>query len=358
MNLFIVAKLSNGKIYSKLKPYEINKRIKRIYLLRDQIYTSGKTQTILPKCNQRFLSILSKFLVGLKFIKTNRIDLILSFLLTPHGYIAYLLAFFTGKRWIHVVIAGHREFWIDGKLLKYINLYLMHKAFRIIVMGTKAREYLIKRGIDPCKIKVIPNVIDQELYFPKPKIVKKYDIVYAGRIDKNKNLSLLIHAIKKLKKDYPAVKAGIAGDGCEYSNVKQMIKDYHLEDNIDLMGYLEPEKICDFLNQGRIYVLCSKGEGFPLALLEAMCSGLACVSTNVGEIEDFIIRGENGFLLDNPDDVEGLYKILLELIVNHSLVNKIAKNALCMVDQFNMNRVCKLWDDVFSEVVNENKLIN
>ena len=133
---------------------------------------------------------------------------------------------------------------------------------------------------------------------------------------------------------------------------------YHLEDNIDLIGYLEPEKICDFLNQGRIYVLCSKGEGFPLALLEAMCSGLACVSTNVGEIEDFIIRGENGFLLDNPDDVEGLYKILLELIVNHSLVNKIAKNALCMVDQFNMDRVCKLWDDVFSEVVNENKLIN
>ena len=82
-----------------------------------------------------------------------------------------------------------------------------------------------------------------------------------------------------------------------------------------------------------------------MVLLEAMFCGLACISTNVGEIESFIKNGENGFLLNNPDDVDMFTSILKDLLSNPVLLKKISKNAPLIANRYSINNAKEAWAD-------------
>ena len=102
---------------------------------------------------------------------------------------------------------------------------------------------------------------------------RKYDIVSFSRIDKNKNIGLLLRAVSRIKNEC-SVKLIVAGDGEELDNLKRMAKELAIGEYIDFVGYISDleDKLRIYRNS-RIFVSCSKGEGFPVSLLEAMSCG-------------------------------------------------------------------------------------
>lgn len=355
MDVFIVCGLSEDKLTTKLTLFQENLEIEHIYLLRDKMcyLPLQKVECVFSPKKKGWLRQFEKIIAGWKFLRKRKIDVLISYNMCPHGYIGYLLSSLMRLPWIHIIVAGHKEIWQYGKWVKRLNLFLLKKASHIVVMGEKTNKYLLDNDIKADNICIIPNVIDENKFIPNPEVHKSYDIVSLGRIDFNKNVILLIKAVKQLVLDFPDLKVAIGGYGNEVNALKKLTDELHLQENVVFVGEIPPDKSADFYHKGRIFVLTSYSEGVPMALLEAMFCGLGCVSTNVGEIESFLHHAENGFLLDDPNDVTGLVRYLKMLLSDNELLNKLSKEAVLLRETMNCKTVIGRWSTCLVESINK-----
>ncbi len=139
---------------------------------------------------------------------------------------------------------------------------------------------------------VIPNGVDINRFYPAEKDEKERKkrekgicIGYLGRLSPEKNVINMIRAVKALDVDNVCLK--IAGAGPLYSKVKRLE-----DERINVLGYVEDAP--SFYRGVDIFLLPSKLEAQPIALLEAMASGLPIIATDVGDNKHFV-RG-NGIL--------------------------------------------------------------
>ena len=95
--------------------------------------------------------------------------------------------------------------------------------------------------------------------------------------------------------------------------------------DVNFMGRATNDKMPEIYNQYPIYVLCSKYEGNPKTLLEAMSCECAVIGTEVPGIREIIIDGENGLLV--PENVTSLNTAIRGLLANKSLCQRLGANA-------------------------------
>jgi len=355
MYLLVIAKLSREKLISKLRPFIDNPEVKHIFILRDETFAMDCEKvsfTPVPIC-KGLLRHVEKVNIARKFINEHNIGIVISYLLTPHGYIAWLVTRMTGAKWIHAIIAGHREIWKNGKIMRSVNLRLLKSASAIGVMGKATYQYLENNGINEKKIAIIPNAIDGSLFGRTSHKEYKYDILYAGRIDENKNVPLLIKAIGRLSSKYPDLKVCVAGDGDKLECVKTLTDAMSLNDQIVFLGHVDHEHIKELYDVSRIFVLTSRSEGVPMALLEAMFCGMACVSTKVGEIGSIINDGVNGFLLPNTEDDKVLATKLDTLLGDNNLCHQFGNEAVKIRETYSFGHATTLWTNILKKVYNE-----
>lgn len=322
-----------------------NPMIEHLYLLRDEAFDTGNKKIVfLPIPHRKgILRHIEKIGIAKRFAKDHQIDIVLSYLLTPHGYLGWILSKILGAKWIHSIIAGHREIWMNGKIRQIINIRMLKSADAVNVMGKATKNYLIENGIREKIIIDIPNAIDGKQFLPPASKSIKYDIIYASRIDENKNFPLLIRAVDRIKTVFPQLKVCVAGDGSKLNEAKGIVHQKGLTSYFEFLGRIDHNQIKSLYYQSKIFVLTSRGEGLPMALLEAMFCGLACISTNVGEIGSIINDGQNGFLLHNADDEELLASRIQWLLTDDSLLETISNNATKIRSAYSYENVAELW---------------
>jgi len=132
-----------------------------------------------------------------------------------------------------------------------------------------------------------------------PPRLRKTIIGYVGRISYEKGIINLIHSVPLIINKYATAKFLIIGDGPEMTQVKQLIFDLKLKDCVDIKGWIEHEELPSYFNEIKLLIIPSYTEGLPNTMLEAMACGSVVLATKVGSIDDIIIDGNNGFLLDN-----------------------------------------------------------
>lgn len=356
MNILLIAKLANHTLYENiLTPLLKSSQINNIYVLRDfpgdminerVIYLSPKK----PINGQ--IRHVKKIFDGVSYCSKYKIDAIVGVLITPHGYIGKAISFLTCIPYIHVTIAGHREYWVDGKLIEKINIALFKNANTVTVTGKQTQTYLISKGVKPSKIVILPNLPNS--YFMDIDIPvtnrRTYDIVSFSRIDKNKNIDLLLRAIARIKDTY-SVKLIIAGDGDELNNLKETINNLKLEANVKFVGFISQieEKVKIYSNS-KIFISCSKGEGFPVSLLEAMSCGCVPIVSNVGDIVDVIRQGENGFVFNNTDNETELADYLGQLLDDETQIELMSKEAQKIKTQISADNNGEIWDDILLKI--------
>lgn len=352
MNILVIAKLTPDKLLTKIRPFLDNSKIEHIFILRDEGFeTIEKKIAFLPSPKKKgILRHIEKIKIAKAFSKEHPIDIVLSYLLIPHGYIGWLLSIMLKSKWIHAIIAGHREVCRNGRIIEIINLFVLKYADAIIAMGQATKSYLIDNGIKECMISVIPNAIDSHYFCPPMLKSIKYDVLYASRIDENKNFPLLIRAIDKLKAQFPELKVCVAGYGEKLDEVRRMVHQKGLDNFFLFLGRVDHQLIKDLYYQSRIFVLTSRSEGVPMALIEAMACKVACISTNVGEIGSIIKDGENGFLLNNTEDDSLLAERIKMLLTNQDLLDLISKNATKIKETYSLDYASNLWIKVVNSL--------
>jgi glycosyltransferase involved in cell wall biosynthesis len=86
----------------------------------------------------------------------------------------------------------------------------------------------------------------------------------------------------------------IVGDGVLRSRTQEVVRVNRLTAQVHFLGVRPPLEIADILRAADLYVLCSAYEGMPIAMLEALATGLPVVSTDVGEVRLVVHDGING----------------------------------------------------------------
>ncbi|MEW6070441.1 MAG: glycosyltransferase, partial [Candidatus Thermoplasmatota archaeon] len=199
--------------------------------------------------------------------------------------------------------------------------------------GLERDIQVVWNGVDADKLRAHTTSIDIRDFY---KLKHKYIIAYIGRISVDKGLDALIQAMKTVK-DYNAVLV-IGGIGPKENDFKILSKNLGLEDNVKFLGYVKEEHKPAILAQSDIFILPSKGDVQPVAVMEAMCCGTAIVGSNAGGIPDLVKHNENG-LLFSYGNVEELTDRLITLIQNDSLRKKLRDNGMrfalssCTIEQ-------------------------
>jgi len=303
---------------------------------------------------------------GLRILKTNHYTLSTkNYLMTVHdfppfynGIGAKFIHFFTRVPYVLEImhIPGLPRAASTKELIyKYLSALFIgidaHRARAVRVINqNQTKNFLIKAGVPVSKIKYIPAFyIDFDIFKPE-SVEKKYDLIYAARLEKNKGISSLIKSVSVLRETKPKIKLLVIGQGPELKKLKSEVKNLGLEDNIEFSGWLNgSEDMAQLFNQSRIFVNPSFNEGGPRVVLEAMACGLPVITTKVGLMLDIIKDGENGIFTDwDPKDMaENISKLLQD----EGLQNKFKTASLELVKQFEKKEAIKNYADSLNLII-------
>lgn len=212
-----------------------------------------------------------------------------------------------------------------------------------ITAGSKeAYEYYSNLGYD---VHYIPNAIDiGEL----PLDVKqKYEkqIIFVGRLSKEKGVNSLIELAKILPKEIHLI---IVGSGPFENKIKNIAEKYS---NIKFLGYLPKNKVIPLLRGSLALIQPSLAEGISTTVLEAMACQIPIIGTNVGGNKELIINNENGFLI-SPNSIEELNEKIILLSNNVDLVEKFGNKSLELVKKFEWSTVGKKYVKLYESLMN------
>jgi glycosyltransferase involved in cell wall biosynthesis len=139
-------------------------------------------------------------------------------------------------------------------------------------------------------------------------------IGFTGRLEKVKNLDLLLVAFRNIRLHWPQTKLVIAGEGDLMDALKQQCADLGLIDDVIWTGFYKD--IPRLLSAFDIYIQPSTNEGLSLSILEAMAAGLPVISTRVDSATEIITNDVNGLLIPPSSTrcMEDALRTLLESV--------------------------------------------
>ena len=117
----------------------------------------------------------------------------------------------------------------------------------------------------------------------------------AARLHEQKGIDVLIEAVPGIS----ATHFVIAGDGPERRSLEKLARDLGVEERVTFLG--ARSDIPALLRASDLFVLPSRYEGFPLALLEAMAAEVAVVATRIAGVDELVVDGETGYLVEAGD---------------------------------------------------------
>ena len=207
----------------------------------------------------------------------------------------------------------------------------------------KAKEvkYVPGIGIDTKKIKDIKK---------NRKILNEFNIkdevvlVSVGELSNRKNHKVILKALEKVKGNFKYI---ICGQGAKKEELIKLSKELNLQEKVEFLGYRQDVK--EILKTSDIFCFPSKQEGLPVALMEAMASGLPVICSDIRGNKDLIENKKGGYLLKSYDIDEYSIKIQ-ELIENKFLREEMGNFNLEKIKDFDRKKVNTIMEEIYNEL--------
>jgi glycosyltransferase involved in cell wall biosynthesis len=190
---------------------------------------------------------------------------------------------------------------------KTLNYFYKHADKIIVPTQVIKDEFVNSYRLDQDKIKIIPN---WTMFEPRTVEDKIYDLIYAGRLAKEKQLLSLLDLIAELRKELSDLTVLFLGQGDLKDGLLKKIEQLDLEATVELKQ--AKQNVQDYLLKSKVFVLNSKNEGLPNAVIEAgMCAVPSVVNNFVGS-DEVVIHEKTGFIANNPQEMKKYLKLLLQ----------------------------------------------
>ena len=188
-------------------------------------------------------------------------------------------------------------------------------ADQIIAISQATRDYVLRLGAKPSKVKVVYNGVDLARFRPikgkreamRRKLGISQDaivVLTVRRLVYKNGVDTLLDCAKIAAKRNSKIVFLAVGKGPDLESVRAQVAQLGLETNFKLAGFVSDEELPFYYNLADLFVLPSKsGEGLPLVALEAMGCGLPVIATDVGGIKEILLSDYGKLVPPNKPDL-------------------------------------------------------
>jgi len=221
-----------------------------------------------------------------------------------------------------------------------------------IAVSQTTKKDLIKARINKKNIFVSYGGVDFKKIESVKTKTKKYDVVFVGRLNHQKNVKLLIESVGLLKKEFPKIKTCIIGDGPDKQKLFHLTKELNLRNNIDFLGFLKDIKdVYRYMKLSKIFALPSLLEGFGIVVIEANACGLPVIVVNNKWNASKELIDNNGLISENnPEDFAFAIKKLLK---DNKLRKKMSINSIKKSKRFDWDIISKELEDYYKSILKD-----
>jgi glycosyltransferase involved in cell wall biosynthesis len=226
---------------------------------------------------------------------------------TNSAEVAMLVHALGGPRWSFTV-HGPEEF--DKP--EFIGLAeKIRRAAFVVAVSSFGRSQLFRwvERQEWDKIVVVHCGLDPQFYAGAPTYSDTKNLVCVGRLCEQKGQLLLIEAFRRLVEGGTDLTLTLAGDGELRPALEAMIREYRLEANVHITGWIGSHDVRGRILAARALVLPSFAEGLPVVIMEAMALRRPVISTFIAGIPELVSSGEHGWLVP-PGDIEALVQAI------------------------------------------------
>ena len=230
--------------------------------------------------------------------------------------------------------------------------HFSHRVFRWVAPTLKvaqwSRHFMSHVGDRIC---LIPHGIDDAIFYPGNKDSSKGILIsFAGYLDRNKGVDLLIPIFEAVTARFPDAVYAVIGEGPLREKLEHAANAGMIRNKCIFTGAISPVEVADIFRKSSIFILPTRIEGFGLAIAEAMMCGAVPVVTWLKDVTDQLVdNGSSGFLIEQ-DDVAGFVGAISMLLADDNLLHSMSETAADKgVRSFSLVRMIKEYERMFSE---------
>lgn len=274
-------------------------------------------------------------------IKKEKPDWVFAGQVLPVGTVVYLLQKIFKYKYLVFSHGTDIGIPMTNVRKRKIMTRVFKKANNVIANSHYTMKRLAKIGINEDKIAVMfpcPDqpVADEKLQKEINSIKDQYGLVgklvflTIGRLVERKGIDNAIEALNLIKQKYQDFIYLVIGKGPDKNRLNELIKEYSLEDNVKIVGYVSDSEKTIFYNICDIYIMTGrevKGdvEGFGLVYLEANSYGKPVIASRTGGVIEAVRDKETGLLV-NQGDIKQIKDAILQLAENKELRKQLGEN--------------------------------
>ena len=284
----------------------------------------------------------------LKSAKKRKIKLVI----TNHFSLDYVISYVQYLKPIHSLL--------KKILMNYLSSFY-NKADFIFCPTETVRKELLKWGVNT-EIKAVSNGVDIDRFFSYslPSSIRlKYHlpenriVLYAGRIDKDKSIDVLINAIPLVLKKANAHFL-LLGGGDLIPKMKKLTEELNIERAVTFFGQYDHdmEDLPKLYQIATVFSIPSAIETQSIVTLEAMASGLPIVSANAGALPELVKNGKNGYLFPKGDSNK-MADSIIKILKSDEIQKSMKENSLLYVSNHQIeksqNKIIKTYETILSK---------
>ncbi|MCR9259122.1 MAG: glycosyltransferase family 4 protein [Pseudomonadaceae bacterium] len=304
---------------------------------------------VVGSTKRSLLNQLKRFKAVRDLVRQERPDAILSFLSLVN--IAVVLA--TLGLGVRVVVSEriyppHQPL---GALMEWLRKLVYKRCAHVVMQTAKGKDWLA-RTIPGARGTVIFNPVSYPLpaslapEVPVSTLTEGSKLVIGvGRLTPQKGFHQLTEAFAQIAHDYPEWTLAILGEGEQRSELEAKIAEHKLQNRIHLLGRVG--NMAQWYERADLFVMSSRYEGFPNALVEAMSYGVPVLSTACDTGPDEIVEHcQNGMLVPVKSECDELQAGLETMMRNPTLRKRLGNMAKQVRQRYAMEKISNEWESV------------
>ncbi len=256
------------------------------------------------------------------------------------------------------------------RLLAALERRMYQASQHIVTVAESLRESLIERGVEPRKISVVMNGVDQELFVPRAPdsaLIDEFDVrgsfvvTYCGTIGMAHGLEIVLRAaVRLLERGHPKIRFLLVGDGAQMSALRDEALQRELH-NVSFVGSVDRERVPAVLSISNACLIHLRNVktfmgAMPSKIFEAAAMERPIILGVAGFARDFIEGADCGIFIE-PENADQLADVVVRLAEDPELAVRLGRaGRRCVSERYGRGALADRYLRLIERLVREHRL--